>query len=88
MGFASERELLSRLSSKEVTDWQAFSAIEPFGEEREDIRAAMVACTVANALRSSKSPPCKIKDFMLNFEPPKQQSKQDMKAILMGVGNG
>ena len=70
------------MDSKELTEWQAFSTIEPFGEERQDLRSAMIACTIANANRGPKTPAYKLEAFMLKFEPPKQQSTDDMKAML------
>lgn len=49
----------------------AYSHIEPFGEERADLRAALVAATTANAFRGRKEP-YKLNDFLLTFgeEPP------------------
>ena len=49
----------------------AYSHLEPFGEERADLRSALVAVTVANAFRGRKEP-YKLRDFLLTFgeEPP------------------
>ncbi len=44
----------------------AYASLEPFGEERADLRAALVAQITANALRSRKEP-YKLNDFMLRF---------------------
>ena len=70
------------MDSRELSEWQAFSIVEPFGEERDDMRSALIACTIANANRSAKQPAFRIQDFMLKFEPPKQQSVNEMKAAL------
>lgn len=45
----------------------AYSHLEPFGEERADLRAAMIASLIANANRDSKKHPSPftIDDFML-----------------------
>ena len=40
--------MVAGLSSPEVTELFAFHAMEPFGEERADLRAGIVASTVAN----------------------------------------
>lgn len=40
-------ELLARVTSAELTEWLAFAEVEPFGEERADLRAGIVASTVA-----------------------------------------
>jgi len=70
------------MSSHEFAEWMAYARIEPFGEYRADLRAALITSTMANAWRGSKSKAYKIKDFLLNFEPPKQQSWQEMKSML------
>jgi len=80
-------QLLSQISSRELSEWAAYYSIEPFGERREDLRAAMMACTIANAAggRGKNKPAFKLKDFLLNFEPPKQQSNDEMKSILKAI---
>ena len=40
------RELLQRIDSRELAEWQAYYRIEPFGEERADLRNAMLMCEV------------------------------------------
>lgn len=45
----------------------AFMRLEPFGEFRADLRAGIVAATVANAARSPDRPPFKTTDFMPDF---------------------
>ena len=41
-------ELLYRVSSDELTEWLAYSRIEPFGGHWEDFRTGQVCATVAN----------------------------------------
>jgi hypothetical protein len=58
-------ELLARISSAEFTEWMAFDAIDPFGDERADLRAGVIASVTAN---HSMNPPEKWRkpsDFML-----------------------
>lgn len=59
--------MLDSVSSRELTEWQAYAQLEPFGEERADYRAATIAMLIANANRDSKkrSKPYTIDDFML-----------------------
>ena len=52
------------LSDQELGEWIAFYGIEPFGEERADLRAGIVASTVVNANRGKKGRPSKPTDFM------------------------
>ena len=61
-------ELLRRISSAELSEWAAYYALEPFGEERADLRSGIVAATVANASRSEKQQPYSPADFMPQFD--------------------
>jgi hypothetical protein len=74
------------MSEAEFQDWLTFSAIEPFGEERADLQAAIIACTIANAFRGKKQKPFKPADFMPKFDPPQPQSTEEMKMALLGIG--
>ena len=63
-------ELLARISSRELSEWLAFYKVEPFGEKRADLRAAVVAAAVANTARDPKKrkKPFTPADFMPRFE--------------------
>ena len=64
------QELLESVSSAELTEWYAYYAIEPFDAQRDDLRAAIVASTVANvAPRRKGSRTYKTEDF-LPYRPP------------------
>ena len=81
----TRHEMLQRMPSTEFSEWIAFASIEPIGDARADMQAAIIACTFANyfkAANGSKSKPCSIEDFMPKFDPPKQQSADYMKAIM------
>lgn len=67
------------MSSREFGEWMAYSAIEPFGEPRADLRAALVAKVIADVNRGKNTPPYKLEDFMLRFDiEPTTQSDDDM----------
>lgn len=51
----------------EYSEWIAYANLEPFGEERADLRAGIVASTVANCAMGRKGPSLKPKDFMPEF---------------------
>ena len=57
-------ELLERVSSHEITEWQAFDAVEPIGGYRLDYNFAMLCALFANANRKKGSKPFKAVDFM------------------------
>lgn len=69
-------ELLDRISSAELTEWIAYSTLEPFGAEADYLGHAITSATVANAAEAivkaqgSKSPmkQHKVSEFMPNFE--------------------
>lgn len=63
------RELLARTDSRELAEWMAYAQLEPFGEEREDLRAGIVASTIANANRDPKKrkKPFAPEDFIPDF---------------------
>ena len=58
------------VSSREFSEWMVYYELDPFGEERGDLRAGIVASTIANANRDPKKrrkafTPA---DFMPKFE--------------------
>jgi hypothetical protein len=80
-------ELLSRISAKELRDWEIFAAVEPFGEERADIRSATICCILANINRDPKKTSAfEIKDFLPKFDPPEPMTPDEIKAHLLNIG--
>lgn len=65
-------EMLDRMSHREYRDWQEFYALEPFGDERADLRAGIVASVIANVNRDAKKHPEPFApgDFMPFYEKP------------------
>lgn len=57
-------ELLGRISSRELTEWQAFFGIEPMPEDRADWRAGMLAAHFYNIQRGRGQRALKPSDFM------------------------
>jgi len=80
------RDLLSRIDSKELTEWMAWYSVEPFGEARADLRSAIVACVIHNTQCTKKSQMKKVNDFMPKFGPPQQMDWRDMKKVLKSLG--
>lgn len=60
-------ELLDRMSSREFSEWMAYYEIEPFGEERADLRQAMTTSAVHNTIQAQTKRPkwTKPEDFMI-----------------------
>jgi hypothetical protein len=60
--------VLSRImSSSDITEAMAYYSIEPFGEWREDYRAALICSVLANIHSGSRSKKFGPKDFMPEF---------------------
>ncbi len=74
------------MTSREFAEWEAYYELEPFGEERADIRSAIVASTVANANRNPKAraKPFEVDDFMPKFGQParRRQTWQEQLAFV------
>ncbi len=58
--------------------------MEPFGDERADLRSGIVAATIANCAAHSRGG-YKPSDFMPTFAEPKRQSVEEMQAFLMSA---
>lgn len=56
-----------------MTEWIAYYQLEPFGEERADMRAAIIASTIANVNRSKGQKAYKVEDFMPRFDRQEEQ---------------
>lgn len=78
------------MSSRELSEWIAFNAIQPFGETRADLRSAIIASTVANCHRTSGTP-FKVADFMPYEEKHKNEpgdALKQLRAMFGGKRNG
>ncbi len=79
-------ELLGRVSSRELSEWMAYAQIEPFGEKRADLRAGIVASTMANIHRGKRKP-FNPEDFMPEFER-QEKAPEEMQALLKQMFGG
>ena len=62
--------LLAETTSAELSELVAFYGLEPFGPERGDLQAGVVAATVANVNRDPKKQkrPYSVQEFMPKFK--------------------
>ena len=56
------------MSSREFAEWLAFAGLEPLGDARGDLQAAIIAATVANMLRGKDSKAVGIEDMLPRFD--------------------
>jgi len=61
--------MLSEITSRQFAEWMAYSRLEPWGEDRDDLRMGIMASVIANSNRGKGKKPYKPQDFMPNFEP-------------------
>lgn len=60
------------MSAQEFDEWWSYFQVEPFGEERADLRMGIIASTLANINRDAKARPEPYRplDFMPYSEKP------------------
>lgn len=88
------KQLYREIDSAELSEWEAYYNLEPWGQPKEDIRAGIVASTIANVNRGKETKAFTYNDFILKskleFEhearhKQKQSSKQ-ISSILLAAG--
>lgn len=71
------------MDSREFAEWLAYYSLDPFGEQRGDLRAGIVASTIANAFRAKGSRLFRAGDFMPKFEADgEERDPEDLLAIV------
>jgi hypothetical protein len=65
------------MSSSDISEAMAYERLEPWGDYRADVRSAIIASTIANAHRSSKSKAYSVDDFMPKFGKNEQEKTLD-----------
>lgn len=79
--------MLRNIDSKELSEWMAYYKLDPFGGERGDLQAGIVASTVANVNRDSKKrrKPFEPKDFMVDWAAQNEPKTADISALMAFV---
>jgi len=75
---------MARCDSREFAEWRAFYELEPWGDDRADLRAGIVASTIANVNRGKGQKAFNPGDFMPEFDKPvrKKQTPAEMAAVM------
>lgn len=86
----TRHELLARTSSRELTEWMAYEAVEPFPAQRLELYLAQVAMLIANANRDPKKrpEPFALTDFLLfreEREPTPEEAAEKIARTLEGM---
>ncbi len=69
--------MLSQMDARELAEYMAFDLIEPVGELRADMRAGIVASTIANCNRGRGQSAFSPSDFMPYFKEDGQDGQMD-----------
>ena len=72
----SVREAMHRINQREFAEWQLYANEEPFGEERADLRAGIIASVIANANRGKNMKPFEAQDFMPIFSEYQEEERK------------
>jgi hypothetical protein len=66
-------ELEAKMGNDELNEWYEYCSLEPFGEERADLRAATICLAIAqvNGVKNAK-----LSDFLLKFD--KKHDEDDL----------
>jgi hypothetical protein len=85
---------LDQLTSKQLSEWEAYDRLDPVGKWRDDFRLAYLSSLLTNLTVSVYGKKGAVMtnpiDFMLDWDvegegkQPKQQSVEEMKQILLG----
>lgn len=88
------KQLYREIDSAELSEWEAYYNLEPWGTPRADVRAGIVASTIANVNRGKDTKAFVYSDFVLKSKlelghearyKQKQSSKQ-ISSILLAAG--
>ena len=91
LGYPHPDYLLRVLNSRQISEWQAWFAIEPFGQYPEYLRAGIIAATIANVHKGKKGRSLKAEDFIPKepeIREPKRQSMAEIKKVLQQIAKG
>lgn len=80
--------MLAEMTSAQLSEWMAFAQLEPWGEERADLRAGIIASTMANSMKGAKGKAFKPQDFMPKFEPEDEEATAAMMMAKMRAALG
>lgn len=78
--------MLRDMTGPQLLEWRAYADLEPFDEERADLRAAQICAVLAEVNRDKKKRPEPFtpKDFLFHFGrgQAREQTWQEQKALM------
>lgn len=75
--------MLRELTAKQLLEWRAYDELDPFGEERDDYRAASIREMVFNMSGKESKNARPMKDFLIPWEPesPEEAKERQQKEL-------
>ena len=73
--------MLAHMPARTFNEWMCYYSLEPFGEERADVRNGMLCTLVGNIFRKRGQRGLRPQDFVLGDKEPERQSGKEMEAI-------
>lgn len=78
------RQLLAEIDSAELAEWEAFYALEPFGQDW--LQTGMLAAVNANCHGGNRGKPFAPEDFTPQLRQHRAQTLEDFVAVFMAAG--
>lgn len=72
---------VEQMPASRLVEYMAAFQIDPWGEERADLRAGYVAATQYNVNRQRGQRSLKVSDFVPDFKPKKKQTAKEMEML-------
>ena len=75
--------MLRGMTCRQWSEWKEYASLEPFGEERADLRMGILASLVANIVRKRGHAPMRPQQFMPRFgdSRPRGQTVKEMHSV-------
>lgn len=78
-------ELERTTSAREMQDWSYYSAIEPWGAQRDNMHAGIITAMVFNMNKSKDAEPRSYSDFMLIERDPSAEARAKTQNFVAGL---
>jgi hypothetical protein len=82
--------MLAGMTRPGMLEWARFHELEPFGPERDDLRAALIVTTLYNAWRGKGQKPIRVEDVFPTLrqgkrQRPKRQTAAQQQRFMMAL---
>lgn len=75
-------QMLAEMTSRQYQEWKEFYSVDPWGDQRADLRNAQLACIMANAWRGRKQAPIQLATFLLFPDEDNKPPVGDMRQLM------